>query len=107
MRHGREVLEALQFTIGIDPHSARRVAEERGGRGDVQLTILTSGRGWLRVAVVAGAPRRGSILFLPGRGLFEVTRRDEWRVGDAGARVFLMLRTTFEEAPRAAAEPMR
>ena len=103
MRSGQRVVEALQFTIGIDPHSAQRVADERGGRGDVQLVVRTAGPGWLRVELVSGAPKRGSMLFIPGRGLFAVTRRDELRAGNGDARVLLMLRTAPDEVPAAAA----
>ncbi len=102
MRDRQHVVEALQFTIGIDPYSAQRVADERGGRGDVQLVVRTAGPGWLRVELVSGEPKRGSRLFIPGRGLFAVTRRDELRAGNGAPRVLLMLRTAPEGLPAVA-----
>jgi hypothetical protein len=106
MRPGRDVLEAWQFTRGIDPHSARRAAAERGTGGDVKLLELTAGPGWMRVEVEAGAPKPGALLLLSGRGLFEVTRRDEWPA-PGGGRIFLMLRSVAEPARGAAATPTR
>ena len=92
MRHERALLEAWQFTRGIDAHSAQRVADERGG-GDVRVSVLTAGPAWLRVEMLGGESKPGSLLFLSGRGLFEVTRRDEWRAANGGTRVLLTLRT--------------
>jgi hypothetical protein len=107
MRPGRDAVEAWQFTRGIDVHSARRATEERGALGDVRVAVLTAGPGWLRVAVEQGAPRSGSLLFLNGRGLFEVTRRDEWPAGGGRGRVLLMLRAVSAEAPVATAGQTR
>jgi hypothetical protein len=87
------LLEAWQFTRGIDVHSARRVAAERGARGDVRIAILTTGAGWIRAEAVGGAPRPGAVLFLPDRGLFDVTRCDVWTSAkDAPKRVLVLLR---------------
>ena len=95
-----QFLEAWQFTRGIDLHSARRVAAEHGGRGDVRVAVLTTGSGWLRAEVVGGAPRPGALLFLADRGMFEVTRRDVWpRPDDGSERVLVTLRTTDEAKP--------
>jgi hypothetical protein len=102
MRHGREVVDAWQFTIGIDRHSAQRVSEERAA--DARVTVLSAGAGWLRVEAIAGAPTRGSLLLIAGRGLFEVTRRDGWSVAGGDERVLLMLRTLPDALSAAAAE---
>ncbi len=98
------LLEAWQFTRGIDVHSARRVAAEHGAHGDVRIAILTTGPGWIRAEVVGGAPRPGSLLFLPDRGLFEVTRRDVWTTAkDTSERVLVLLRTVADVDPMQAA----
>src|SRR5512133_1137226 len=97
MNRPRQFLEAWQFTRGIDVHSARRVASERDARGDLRITILTAGPGWVRAEVSGGAPRPGALIFLPDRGLFEVTRRDDWTIAkDASPRVFVTLKTLEE-----------
>ena len=101
-----QLIEAWLFTPGIDVHSARRVAAET--RGDVRLAILTTAMGWMRAEVVGGAPRPGTLVFLPDRGMFAVTRRDEWTDPKGASRRVLVtltairdMSTTFDAPSRA------
>jgi hypothetical protein len=102
--HRHKLVEAWQFPARSDPALAERVALDRLEDPDVHLIVLSAGAGWIRGQVVSGVPRVGALLYVGGRGLFEVVRRDEWAsAGGNGSRLLVTIRVAPPEVSAAAA----
>ena len=89
----RELVAGWQFDSHVDREIAEQIALERLDGPDLHVVVLSAGVGWVRALVISGAPGVGSLVYLRGRGLFEVARCDGHVDTRGEARVVAMLTT--------------